>query len=96
VRSHALRAKKPDNAVFVKANWRENPWFPDTLDEERRTDLKLYPERYAHIGEGDYARAFEGAYMMRIEAGRRVFPRCWFNESTTESGRDALGYYHER
>ena len=36
-----------------------------------------------------------GAAMMRIEAARRVFPRCWFNESTTEAGRDALGYYHE-
>ena len=34
--------------------------------------------------------------MMRIEAARRVFPRCWFNDSTTEAGRDALGYYHER
>jgi phage terminase large subunit len=33
---------------------------------------------------------------MRIEAARRVFPRCWFNEKTTEAGRDALGYYHER
>jgi hypothetical protein len=37
-----------------------------------------------------------GAAMMRIEAARRVFARCWFNESTTEAGRDALGYYHER
>ena len=25
-----------------------------------------------------------------------MFPRCWFNASTTEAGRDALGYYHER
>jgi phage terminase large subunit len=25
-----------------------------------------------------------------------VFPKCWFNEATTESGRDALGYYHEK
>jgi phage terminase large subunit len=31
-----------------------------------------------------------------IEAVRRVFPRCWFKESTTEAGRDALSYYHER
>jgi phage terminase large subunit len=37
-----------------------------------------------------------GAAMMRVEAARRVFPRCWFNETTTEAGRDALGYYHER
>ena len=37
-----------------------------------------------------------GAAMMRIEAARRVFPRCWFNDSATEAGRDALGYHHER
>src|SRR6201984_876682 len=214
-----LRAKKPDNAVVVQANWRDNPWFPNVLDEERRLDFEIYPERYAHIWEGDYAKSFEGAYfarhleqarkdgrighvpidpvlsvkaffdiggaghssdamaiwicqfigreirlldyiegvgqplgyyanelrrrgwkdaiihlphdgvatnnisgkryidhwveggfecgapiknsgagaaMMRIEAARRVFPRCWFNETTTEAGRDALGYYHER
>jgi phage terminase large subunit len=37
-----------------------------------------------------------GAAAMRIEAVRRIFPRVWFNEATTEAGRDALGYYHER
>ncbi len=37
-----------------------------------------------------------GAAAMRIEAVRRILPRCWFNEATTEAGRDALGYYHER
>ena len=45
-----LRQKKPDNAVVVKANWRDNPWFPAVLEEERRLDLQLYPERYAHRG----------------------------------------------
>jgi phage terminase large subunit len=34
--------------------------------------------------------------MMRIVAARRVFPRCWSNETTTDVGREALGYYHER
>lgn len=38
----------------------------------------------------------KGAAMMRVEAVRRLFPKCWFNESTTEAGREALGYYHER
>ena len=32
----------------------------------------------------------------RIEAARRVFPACWFNADTTEPGRDALGWYHEK
>jgi len=36
-----------------------------------------------------------GAAMQRIEAGRRMFPSCWFNEATTAGGVDALGWYHE-
>ncbi len=38
----------------------------------------------------------KGAASMRIEAVRRLFPKIWFNETTTEPGRDALGFYHER
>jgi hypothetical protein len=38
--------KKPDNAIVVKANWRDNPWFPAVLEEEQH---QLYPERYPHI-----------------------------------------------
>lgn len=37
-----------------------------------------------------------GAAAMRIEAVRRIFPKIWFNEETTEAGRDALGFYHEK
>lgn len=37
-----------------------------------------------------------GAASRRIEAVRRLFPSIWFNESTTEAGRDALGWYHEK
>ena len=213
-----LRVKKPTGAIVVQANWRDNPWFPQVLEDERLQDLRLYPDRYDHIWEGDYARAFEGAYFatvlarakaegrigkvaadpllpirvyvdiggsgasadafsmwvvqfvgqeirvlnyyeavgqvlayhvtwlresgyakaqvilphdgvnannitgkryedhfrdaefdvrtiknqgrgaaaMRIEAVRRVFGKVWFNEATTEAGRDALGYYHEK
>ena len=214
-----LRTQKPEGAVVVEANWRDNPWFPEVLKAERELDFQLYPDRYFHVWEGEYARAFEGAYfatvlaaarmegrigkvtadpllpirafwdiggagdqadataiwiaqwvgreirvldylegvgqvlayyvnelrakgykaavchlphdgvnannvtgkrymdhlrdagfevpqpvpnqgrgaaMMRIEAVRRIMPMCWFNEATTEAGRDALGFYHER
>ena len=37
-----------------------------------------------------------GAAKIRIEAVRRILPACWFNESTTEAGRAALGWYHEK
>jgi phage terminase large subunit len=38
----------------------------------------------------------KGAAKMRVEAARRLFPSIWFNEDTTEGGRDALGWYHEK
>jgi len=63
-----LRTRKPEGAVVVNANWRDNPWFPAVLDEERRLDLSLYPDRYEHIWEGDYVRAFEGAYFADLLA----------------------------
>jgi phage terminase large subunit len=37
-----------------------------------------------------------GAAKQRIEAGRRLLPRCYFNEATTEAGREALAWYHEK
>jgi len=61
----------------VKANWRDNPWFPAVLEEERRLDLQLYPERYPHVWEGEYAKAFEGAYFARqLEQARQERRIC--------------------
>lgn len=213
-----FRKSPPTNATMVKANWRDNPWFTKVLEDERLLDLAKYPDRYENTWEGEYAKAFEGAYfakqltdaraqkrigrvsadpvlqiraycdiggagakadamaiwicqfvdreirvldyieglgqvvgyfanelrtkgwdkahiylphdgvntnnvtgkqykdhwsdagfqvdtipnqgvgaaMMRVEAARRLFPRIWFNEVTTEPGRDALGFYHEK
>ena|ERR1700756_3202431 len=44
-----LRTRKPEGAIVVSANWRDNPWFPSVLEEERQLDLALYPDRYEHI-----------------------------------------------
>jgi phage terminase large subunit len=38
----------------------------------------------------------KGAAKQRIEATRRIFHLCWFNEPTTEGGLGALGWYHEK
>lgn len=38
----------------------------------------------------------KGAAKARVEAGRRFFPSIWFNADTTLSGREALGWYHEK
>jgi phage terminase large subunit len=57
-----LRTLKPAGSVIVQANWKDNPWFPKVLADERAIDLEKYPERCEHIWDGGYATAFEGAY----------------------------------
>jgi phage terminase large subunit len=213
-----FRANPPNRSKIVEINWRDNPWFPDVLEEERLNDKRDRPDQYDHVWEGDFVTVVEGAYFaaslseakaagrignvsrdplmtiravwdiggtgmkadataiwicqfvgreirvldyyeavgqplathlewlrergwgkalcilphdgaphekvydvsyesairdaglevivipnqgkgaakMRIEAARRLFPSIWFNASTTEAGRDALGWYHEK
>jgi len=38
----------------------------------------------------------KGAAKQRVEAARKLFPSIRFNEATTEAGRAALGWYHEK
>ena len=63
-----FRVRRPQSAVVVEVNWRDNPWFPSVLEEERLTDLRLFPERYDHVWNGGYARALDGAYFARALA----------------------------
>lgn len=210
----------PTGAVVVQANWRDNPWFTEELEQERQDCLRMEPDQYDHIWEGGYVTIASGAYFakdltvaknegrigrvaadpllslrvfcdlggtgakadafaiwvaqfvgkeirivdhyeaqgqplathinwlrergytpgkasiwlphdgetndrihdvsfesgfraaqydvtvipnqgkgaakLRIEAARRLFPSMWFNASTTEGGREALGWYHEK
>jgi phage terminase large subunit len=37
-----------------------------------------------------------GAAMLRVQAVRRLADMFWFNEATTEAGRNALAYYHPK
>lgn len=53
---------RPTGAVVVKANWRDNSRFPAVLEQERQDCLRMTPERYGHIWEGEYATVLEGAY----------------------------------
>ena len=38
----------------------------------------------------------KGAAVQRIEQGRRLFPRMWFDDDKTKAGRAALAAYHEK
>ena len=49
----------PPDSVVVRANWRDNPWFPDVLRKEMEYDQRRDLDRYAHVWEGGYERASE-------------------------------------
>jgi len=67
-----FRHTPPDDSKLVELNWRDNPWFPDVLDLERRADKKVRPDVYEHIWEGAFLQAHEGAYYSHlIDAARR-------------------------
>lgn len=215
-----FRESPPRDSRIAQINWRDNPWFPTTLDKIRLEDLEKRPDQYDHVWEGGFATVVEGAYYakslavakgegrisrvafdplmrirvycdlggtgakadafsmwpsqfigreirtrdyyeavgqplaahiqwlhskgltpdradiylphdgatndkvydvsfesafrqagytvtvipnqgkgaarMRVEAARRVFPQVWFDADSTEAGRDALGWYHEK
>lgn len=69
-------SETPTNAAIVKANWRDNPWFTAELEQERLDCLRMQPDQYAHIWEGDYVSVIDGAYyakqLTQARAGGRI------------------------
>ena len=63
-----IARRSPDTWV-CEINWRDNPWFPSVLDQERKKAKMMDPDSYDHIWEGKPRRVAEGAiYRHEIEA----------------------------
>jgi len=68
-------ANADDDMLVKKVSWRDNPYFPDVLEQERKRLEKLDPVAYAHIWEGEFDERFHGSVYAEIlkqsqEAGR--------------------------
>jgi phage terminase large subunit len=61
-----LRDAPPSNSLVVKANWSDNPWLPEVLNQERLDDLEARPDSYDHVWEGGYITAQDGAYFAKV------------------------------
>lgn len=51
----------PPDAIVVKIDWRDNPWFPDTLRKEKDALKARDPDAYENVWEGKCRSAVEGA-----------------------------------
>jgi phage terminase large subunit len=58
-----------DDTWLCEVNWRDNPWFPEVLEQERLKAQRADPDSYEHIWEGKPRRVAEGAiYRHEIDA----------------------------
>jgi phage terminase large subunit len=74
-------------------------YLPHDGVNENNITGKKYEDHWREAGftvEPPIKNQGKGAAGMRIEAVRRLGPKMWWNETTTESGRQAIGFYHER
>lgn len=60
---------KPDDCISKLMTWRDNPWFPEVLEKERRYLLRVDPEAYDHVWEGtpkqhSDAQIFKGKFVI--------------------------------
>lgn len=73
--------KPPSDAVVVKMDWQDNPWFSPELEKERLDCLKNQPKDYPNIWEGKTKPAVAGAIYydeitdMEREGRIRAVPR---------------------
>ena len=63
----------PENAIVIKANYTDNPFFPEEMHKERLHDEQYNRDRCAHIWDGEYEPMAIGAIWDRvtIHQGRR-------------------------
>jgi phage terminase large subunit len=57
-----FRKDPPTDSKIIELNWRDNPWFPKTLNKTRLDDLEKRPDQYEHVWGGEFVTVVEGAY----------------------------------
>ena len=86
-------------------NWLRANGYEDCIcvlpHDGRKHDQVYAVTPMGYLGEAGFAVEIvknqgAGAALQRIDAARRLFPAMRFNETTTQGGRDALGWYHEK
>lgn len=70
-------AEPRTGVVVTEINWRNNPWFPDILEQERQDDLRLRPDLYDHIWEGAFLSQTEAQVFFGKVAVREFEPSGW-------------------
>lgn len=63
---YVVSPPNPERATVVKIDWRDNPWFPQTLREEMEELKAKDREAYDHVYEGGCRTIGEGSYFGNV------------------------------
>lgn len=91
-----------DLLMVIEINWRDNPWFPPELEQERLDDFNnLTNAEYRHIWEGEYydevensiipVEWFDAAIDAHIKKGFRPLGARIVSHDPSDTGRDPKG-----
>jgi phage terminase large subunit len=58
-------ARRDDNTLIIKINWRDNPWFPASLERQRQRALRGDIGKYNWIWEGDFLKVSDRSVLGR-------------------------------
>ncbi len=75
-----LRANPPPGAIVVKANWSDNPFFPEALRADLENDRERHPDKFLHIWEGAYQTLSEARIFRNWRIAEMVPPErvIWY------------------
>lgn len=77
-----MRKNTPPNSIVKLVNWRDNPWFPDVLMQEKEFDFANDPIKANHIWEGAYGSgvgSILGKWISEIEMMGRINDDVFFD-----------------
>lgn len=88
--------KQSDRIIAKKVSWRDNPFFPSVLEDERLELLKDDPEAYEHVWEGEFDTRYSGKVyakqLAKIVAEGRLNERVQYDPNFPVYTAWDLGY----
>ena len=57
--------KNDDKTLHITINWKDNPWFPDSLNNQRLRDMRGDAGRYSWIWEGKFLKISDNSILAK-------------------------------
>jgi len=93
---HFLRRQKPKDAVVVRANYTDNPFFPDVLRADMERDRAFDQNKYEHVWLGGYRNLSDMQFIARETVAAARDRQCALPEGPRIMGLDVARFGDDR